>query len=326
MCPSTSRSGAASRNGRSKVSEALDLIWRRADVQGHVISHAEVAAWPPGERTTIVDLGLIRRTTDATALICEDCGDSHSAEVVRDARRPELPYYLCPGIGRIPIAVEATQQWEVDFDRMAALIRKALMLGGKPATLTASRVWLLGRQQQVDGFWELFLVRGVCWPDGLGLLDQCIRLQQSPAPVLLVPRRLPAAEILGKRSWAIRSLSEVASIDGSKLSIDDQVLAAAGLASLPATPRFSRPTTTPKRLPQSIGTPEAVNAAVAYMGSKGLTETQFGIQFQSTDRTVRNFRKSGKMRRSTFEAMAKSMGLTIEQLLRGELPPHSDRH
>ncbi len=73
--------------------------------------------------------------------------------------------------------------------------------------------------------------------------------------------------------------------------------------------------------PQSIGTPEAVNAAMAYMGSKGLTETQFGNQFQSTDRTVRNFRKSGKMRRSTFEAVATSMGLTIEQLLRGELPP-----
>jgi hypothetical protein len=60
------------------------------------------------------------------------------------------------------------------------------------------------------------------------------------------------------------------------------------------------------------------------MQSKGLTETQFGIQFDSTDRTVRSFCKSGKLRRSTFEAMAKSMGFTIEQLLRGELP-QSDR-
>jgi hypothetical protein len=75
-----------------------------------------------------------------------------------------------------------------------------------------------------------------------------------------------------------------------------------------------------RRLPRSIGTPEAVGAAISYMESKGLTETQFGNQFQSTDRTVRSFRKSGKMRRSIFEAMAKSMGLTIEELLRGELP------
>ena len=306
------------------MSDALDLIWRRADVQGHVISHAELAAWPPGQRKTIVDLGLIRRTTDATALICDDCGESHTAEIVRDARRPELPYYRCPRIGRVPIAVEATHQWEVDFDHLATLIRKALGLSGKASTLTPSRIWLLGRQQQAGGFWELFLVRGICWPDGVGLLDQCLRLQQSPAPVLLAPRRLPSAEILGKRPWAIRSLSEVASLDGSKLAVDDQVLMAAGAAALPAPSRSSRSVTTPKRLPQSIGTPEAVNAAMAYMGSKGLTETQFGNQFQSTDRTVRNFRKTGKMRRSTFEAMATSMGLTIEQLLRGELPK-SDR-
>jgi hypothetical protein len=306
------------------VSEALDLIWRRADVQGHVISHAELAAWPPGERKTIVDLGLIRRTTDATALVCDDCGESHSAEIVRDARRPELPYYLCPRIGRVPIAVEATHQWEVDFDHLAVLIRTSLGLGGKASALTPSRIWLLGRQQQAGGFWELFLVRGICWLDGVGLLDQCLRLQQSPAPVVLAPRRLPSAESLGKRSWAVHSLSEVASIDSSKLEIDDHILSAAGAAAL-ADSTSLRPATTRVRLPQSIGTPEAVRAAIAYMGSKGLTETQFGNQFLSTDRTVRSFRKSGKMRRSTFEAMAKSMGLTIEQLLRGELP-QSDRH
>lgn len=323
MCQSTSQSGAASRNGRSKVSEALDLIWRRADVQGHVISQAELAAWPPGESKTIVDLGLIRRTTDATVLICDDCGESHSAEIVRDPRRPESPHYLCPSIGRVPIAVEATHQWEVDFDCLAARIRKALGLGGKASTLTPSRIWLLGRQQQAGGFWELFLVRGVCWPDGVGLLDQCLRLQQSPAPVLLASRRLPSADILGKRPWAIRSLSEVASIDGSKLSIDEQALMAAGSTVLIGSTSL-RPGMNAKRLPRSIGTVEAVAAAIKYMESKGLTETQFGNQFQSTDRTVRSFRKSGKMRRSTFEAMAKSMGLTIEELLRGELAK-SDR-
>ena len=99
------------------MSEALDLIWRRADVQGHVISQPTcgLAAWR--KHKTIVDLGLIRRTTDATALICDDCGESHTAEIVRDARRPELPYYRCPRIGRVPITVEAAHQWEVDFDR-----------------------------------------------------------------------------------------------------------------------------------------------------------------------------------------------------------------
>lgn len=306
------------------MSEALDLIWQRADVQGHVLSHAELAACPPGELKAIIDLGLIRRTTDATALICEDCGESHSAEIVLDPRRPESPYYLCPRIGRVPVAVEATQRWEVDFDCLAVLIRKALGLGGKAATLVPSRVWLLGRQQQAGCFWELFLVRGVCWRDGIASLDQCLRLQQSPAPVLLAPRRLPSADSLGKRTWAIRSLSEVAAVQGSKLSIDDRLLSAAGMASLAGSTSL-RQATTPKRLPRSIGTPEAVSAAIEYMQSKGLTETQFGNEFQTTDRTLRSFLQKGTMRRANFEAMATSIGITVEQLLIGELPPSIKR-
>ena len=103
MCPSTSRSGAASRNGRSKVSEALDLVWRRADAPGaRDLRTPNLRLGRPGERETIVDLGLIRRTTDATALMCEDCGESsHRRGRFADARQPELPYYLCPRIGRV---------------------------------------------------------------------------------------------------------------------------------------------------------------------------------------------------------------------------------
>ena len=76
---------------------------------------------------------------------------------------------------------------------------------------------------------------------------------------------------------------------------------------------------------RSLGTPAAVNAAVDYMQSKGLTETKFGNQFETTDRTLRNFLQKGKMRRANFEAMATTIGVTVEQLLRGELPPSIKR-
>ena len=62
----------------------------------------------------------------------------------------------------------------------------------------------------------------------------------------------------------------------------------------------------------------AVDAVHSYIEGKALTFTQFGNQFQTSDRTLRRFLKTGKMRRVTFEAMAKSMGVTAEQLLRGE--------
>jgi hypothetical protein len=39
-----------------------------------------------------------------------------------------------------------------------------------------------------------------------------------------------------------------------------------------------------------------------------------------TDRTVRRFLEKGEVQRANFKTMAEGMGLTAEQLLRGELP------
>ena len=68
-------------------------------------------------------------------------------------------------------------------------------------------------------------------------------------------------------------------------------------------------------LPRSIGTPEAVNAVIVYMESTGLTETQFRTQFQSTDRTVRSFRKSGKMRRSLASYLPARRAATVDPMI-----------
>ena len=73
-------------------------------------------------------------------------------------------------------------------------------------------------------------------------------------------------------------------------------------------------------VPRSIGSEEAVQAVKEYLRTTGLSLTQFGNQFNTTDKTLRNFLRTKKLRRATFEEMAKSMGLTTQQLLRGELP------
>ena len=80
-----------------------------------------------------------------------------------------------------------------------------------------------------------------------------------------------------------------------------------------------------KRFSRSLGTLEAVKAVVEYRDSKGLTNPRLATQFGCSDRTVRSFIETGKMRTSTFEAMAESMGLSVEQLLRGEMPPTGNR-
>lgn len=93
----------------------------------------------------------------------------------------------------------------------------------------------------------------------------------------------------------------------------------------PSSPRADTPVATKRSVARSVGTQAAVNAVHDYITAKALTLTQFGNQFQTTDRTVRRFLQSGRMRRANFEAMAESMGVTADQLLRGELPPSVKR-
>jgi hypothetical protein len=73
-------------------------------------------------------------------------------------------------------------------------------------------------------------------------------------------------------------------------------------------------------VPTTIGSAAAVQAVLKYIRAKGLDTTQFANQAQTTDRTIRRFLKRGLVRRSTFDLMAAGMGLSREELLRGELP------
>lgn len=297
--------------------DALDLVWRRAEIRDHVLSAAEIATWPADQRDTIVKLGLIRRTSDATAFICEDCGPPHPVEVIHDPRKPNQPYYFCPEIGRIPLAPADLHRWEADFDRIASLIREYAGLTSKPSMLVASRLWLLGRKRIADKYWELFLMCGLCWPDGIQLLSRCSRLQQSPAPVLLVPNRLPSDPAA---SIPIRTLSELVSLEGPRIAVDVLTLEIAAATMVGHRSALDKKAPR-KRMSRTLGSPEALKVVTDYLDQTKLTDTQFGNQFDTTDRTVRSFRSTGKMRRSNFEAMAASMGLTSDQLLRGESPP-----
>jgi lambda repressor-like predicted transcriptional regulator len=76
----------------------------------------------------------------------------------------------------------------------------------------------------------------------------------------------------------------------------------------------------PGPLARSVGGQAAVAAVKEYIQARGLSQTQFSIQAGVSERTLRNFLTNGKMRRSSLDGVAKAMGLSLEQLLRGELP------
>lgn len=73
----------------------------------------------------------------------------------------------------------------------------------------------------------------------------------------------------------------------------------------------------PVRLRATITSPIAARRMEAYI-TKGLGQTEFANQVGTTDRTLRSFRKSGKIRRDIFDAIAKAMGTTRDELLKPE--------
>jgi len=71
-----------------------------------------------------------------------------------------------------------------------------------------------------------------------------------------------------------------------------------------------------KTMPSTIASPKAARKLEDYLNAKGIGLTDFASRAQTTDRTLRSFRKTGKVRRNIFASIAKAMGTTTEDLLK----------
>jgi len=72
----------------------------------------------------------------------------------------------------------------------------------------------------------------------------------------------------------------------------------------------------PKRLPSTISSPLAARRMESYLESNPMKRSAFAVQAQTTDRTLRSFRKTGKVRTDIFKNIAKAMDITPEALLK----------
>lgn len=70
-----------------------------------------------------------------------------------------------------------------------------------------------------------------------------------------------------------------------------------------------------KRLKATVVSRTAARKMEKYLDCKGIGQTDFATTVGTTDRTLRSFRKTGKVRRDILESIAKHMGTTKEALL-----------
>jgi len=71
----------------------------------------------------------------------------------------------------------------------------------------------------------------------------------------------------------------------------------------------------PRRAVASIGTHASARRMETHIESKGMSFTEFAGRAGTSDRTLRTFRKSGRIKRSVFDSIATAMGITREELL-----------
>ena len=289
-------------------------------VTAPVVQHGMVAHHPPEALRLLVDEGMLRETSRATDILRPQRYGPGADLVVRETARGIFGV-ADGGDFCAPVALneDDVRQYEVRLSGLVEKIRKENGIDGTGCQSDGGLVYVGERVVAGHGVVVVYLSLPNNNPDAV-----LARLKRLDAPgtrgtvALLTPRALPQSTEF--RRLAVEdgviavSLMQVAATGG--LSLDwERCLGAPGSTEEPtAVPARER------KVQRSIGSAAAVQAVHDYMAARGLTETQFGNQFQTTDRTLRNFLKTGKMRRANFEAMAASIGATVEQLLAGKLP------
>ena len=199
-------------------------FWIRADLDEAAFRGDELPAFGPAALQVFKTEKLLKRGEDLRMVECGDCENPHIefVDIINDSPVGAPRAYIACGAGRASVDLLRLQVWAIDFDRLADLASSALGLNGRIVQVAADRVWLLGTAKFADRTRDVFLVRGIRWPDSLLLLSANARLSTSPCPLILCMNRVPDdAGWQGER--AVVSLSEFDWLDGDRSALLEKV-------------------------------------------------------------------------------------------------------
>lgn len=198
----------------------MRAFWIRADLDEAAFRGDELPAFGPAALQVFKTEKLLKRCEDLHMVECGDCGNPHieDVDIITDSPDGVPRAYIACGAGRASVDLVRLQVWAIDFDRLADLASSALGLGGRIVQVATDRVWLLGTAKFADRTRDVFLVRGIRWPDSLLLLSGNARLSTSPCPLILCMNRVPDdAAWQGER--AVVPLSEFDWLEGDRSTL-----------------------------------------------------------------------------------------------------------
>jgi len=195
--------------------DPLPSILRRLDwLEDSAYPFDEVKRWPSGALERLLAAGIIRKTNPAREVTCGNCADGCliMPDIVEDPRTGQM---VCTGWchdpedgGLVTFSVDRLRLWEPHFEGLASHVARELGTTGGVSTVVAGRVCLMGALVSDGGCRDLFLARGLTWPDAGGVIAQADRLRASASPVILVPDQMPPLDFWQTLRPAVASLME----------------------------------------------------------------------------------------------------------------------
>ena len=208
----------------------LLTVLRRADVEGADIFTAdEVSAWPAGATAELIRAGLLVEIEPAKEVLCLECDEGCWIQPrIQDDPRTGKPIgvYFCrrnEDVGRFYVDLSRRARWRFDLTGLARVISAATDAVGRVSSLVDGRLTFLDTAS-IDGKKrELFLARGVAWPDAAQVFGNCSRLKMASHPAVLTLAAMPSEPLLEGCDLAVRPLVEITRfVKGRmKIGLDD---------------------------------------------------------------------------------------------------------
>lgn len=235
-----------------------------------------------------------------------DYGDDEFAAVCRD------PLRSCE---TLPLEPREALLHELDLNGFFQPVLQAAAIRPEPLRERMPGIWTAGLSDRPASQNQVAFLIISPTRTAFDVTVRRLLLESAGTFILIAPtnrnRTTTLQEQLQKHNVAYLSLEDQMGIDNSGRFV---------CASVGEAATTTADITIDGPVERSVGSAEAAAAVRQYINAKAITLTAFGIEIGTTERTVRRFLKDGRMRRANFEAMANAIGITAEQLLRGELP------
>ncbi len=293
-------------------------------IESPVILHSEGVAYGDGALAELLSQGVLRKTTNATDIPRPVRFGPGPDLIVRQTAQglfgvADEDNFFDP----VPLTDDDVRQYEISLPGLVERLRTENGIGGTGFHNDHGLIPL--GQKTINGHGAVDVYLSLPNHNEDAVIARCRRLaspggRRSAALLTPCPLTLSTeARQIFSSSCLFASLLLTAAAEG-RVELSWQDLDVTGDQGARAAAEPPDAAKVPAKIPRSIGSSAAVQAVRVYMDVKGLDTTQFAIQAQTSDRTIRKFLKTGRLRRSTFDGVATAVGVTREQLLRGDIP------